>query len=537
VTLRLATDAAAAEHAVQFVTAAPLWSDAVQGGLRDATPDEEARMQRPAILRFASDAFMDDLAALLAADPASLAGREAQPLSFRARPPLTPGDWPPVPAQLKLYQPIHGDFNLVAATLVCRIPGLPEHAVRPEVRERVGFVLRRLDGTGAELAWVDREWQAVADPAALADGEDVKPMFPVAYDDDGRSRRLFVGLVPTGGGDPGKNTGGNALPPPQDAASAQDPRLDTLDLKVIEPLKALQAPPSRPDGLSDGEWQQARDAMRAGRVDASRFLLLDLAEFLQTHLPAVWSRVVSGAYSGGRLELTLRSGQADAGYSWADALRAAAEQAAQITGTGSGAPTLEVDLLHSTPGAKSLRGDVQLALAGTAVPATGETPSTPGPATANVPKLDPTGQALYRIRCVYLRPECGPLHDDVVSEPTVDFRIASFFDPDAPARPIQISLPIDPNDLRGSVKNVSVLLSDAMRQQMSRATDLAALMKGSVGSGQSFDLGLVCSFSIPVITICALIMLMIIVSLLNIVFWWLPFFRICFPVGLKAGKS
>jgi hypothetical protein len=37
--------------------------------------------------------------------------------------------------------------------------------------------------------------------------------------------------------------------------------------------------------------------------------------------------------------------------------------------------------------------------------------------------------------------------------------------------------------------------------------------------------------SIPIITICALILLMIIVQLLNIIFWWLPFFRICLPVG------
>ena len=45
---------------------------------------------------------------------------------------------------------------------------------------------------------------------------------------------------------------------------------------------------------------------------------------------------------------------------------------------------------------------------------------------------------------------------------------------------------------------------------------------------------LICSFSLPVITICALLVLMIFISLLNIVFWWLPFLRICFPIALKA---
>jgi hypothetical protein len=44
--------------------------------------------------------------------------------------------------------------------------------------------------------------------------------------------------------------------------------------------------------------------------------------------------------------------------------------------------------------------------------------------------------------------------------------------------------------------------------------------------------GLDCSgfmLSIPIITICALIVLMIFISLLNIVFWWLPFFKLCLP--------
>ena len=41
---------------------------------------------------------------------------------------------------------------------------------------------------------------------------------------------------------------------------------------------------------------------------------------------------------------------------------------------------------------------------------------------------------------------------------------------------------------------------------------------------------MICQLSIPIITICALILLLIIVALLNIVFWWMPFFRICLPI-------
>jgi hypothetical protein len=47
-----------------------------------------------------------------------------------------------------------------------------------------------------------------------------------------------------------------------------------------------------------------------------------------------------------------------------------------------------------------------------------------------------------------------------------------------------------------------------------------------------FDIGLICSFSIPIITICAIILLMIMVHLLDIIFKWVPFFKICLPLKL-----
>jgi hypothetical protein len=153
-----------------------------------------------------------------------------------------------------------------------------------------------------------------------------------------------------------------------------------------------------------------------------------------------------------------------------------------------------------------------------------------------VPKLDTRGASRYVLRCVYRRPECGPLCTDVVSARSTRFQIAGFFDPDAPARSITISMPVDTSikDLRKLKKNVSFLLSNELRQQMNRVTSLKDALDGKFADGENLDLGLICSFSIPIITICALIVLMIFISLLNIVFWWMPFLRICFPIALKA---
>ena len=47
----------------------------------------------------------------------------------------------------------------------------------------------------------------------------------------------------------------------------------------------------------------------------------------------------------------------------------------------------------------------------------------------------------------------------------------------------------------------------------------------------------ICSLSIPIITICALILLIIIVTLLDLIFRWLPWFILCFPVPNLKGKK
>ena len=47
--------------------------------------------------------------------------------------------------------------------------------------------------------------------------------------------------------------------------------------------------------------------------------------------------------------------------------------------------------------------------------------------------------------------------------------------------------------------------------------------------GPGLGLQWICSFSLPVITLVAMILLMIMIVMLNLVFFWLPFVRICLP--------
>jgi hypothetical protein len=46
-----------------------------------------------------------------------------------------------------------------------------------------------------------------------------------------------------------------------------------------------------------------------------------------------------------------------------------------------------------------------------------------------------------------------------------------------------------------------------------------------------------CSLSIPIVTIAALLLLMIIVSLLDFVFRWLPYLVMCLPLPGFKGKK
>jgi hypothetical protein len=510
------------QHPVRWLTAAPLW-----GGLLtddDPSPAAITRMHRPALLRLQSDDFMDELAATLADDPAGLASLEAKRKSFRAPPPGASSAYEPPIDHIKLYQPAHGHFNLVAATLVCRIAGLPDKAVDAAGQEAVAFLLRRVAKDG-ELAWDGSTWTPAGDETELVAGETEYPMFPLAYEASGRARRLFLGLIPTASSDSFKSGGAVTFSPqPGDREGPPpDRRLEDLERIVVDQLTAIDLRPSSED-----------------LVDVSRFLLLDLGAFLQEHIGPLWTAVqVRQRPAPGALQSAydlLNNTYADStrGHSWITALNGVWAERLRIWGEpGEPDPAFVVNLVHSQMSPAGLESALTAALP----PRTAAQQQEPQPP-FEAPKLDPRPSVRYVVRCVYRRPCCGPLHADVVSDATDPFAIAGFFDFDAPARPIHISLPLDTSiaGLRKSPKNVRILLSNELRGQLGRIKDAKKALDAQIDEGESVDLGMICSFSIPIITICALLVLMIFLILLNIVFWWLPFFRICFPVPLK-GKG
>lgn len=602
------TMAVTTEPVVQWVTAAPLWNEITSASNAAAF----LALRAPTILRFATDSFMDEFLALLNVAPARLGERRVQPETWREPLPLpAPLPLPPLPAvprgaspvrpvsrssattgvaqpltglatgSLKLYHPAHQRFYLVCASLVCRIPGMPDRTLDTANQERATFVLRRLQPhtsqaipdttdptTYDEFAFVASDrgntWQQItgtgvagADPGTvLAAGEDQLPLFPTVFAGaDGHKRRLLSGLVPVGRREVYL---GAPLLSPQDIAAATSPQMGfretMLLLQVLQPWENLIELNKNSTPASGS----AADALQRQLQVASWYILLDLAAYLAKYLPNVW-QVIQGQQPASGLTVPesqlfnalsttfYTEGGTSTAFSSAlvntDALRNQLERVTEpYTDMSTGWPQFHFLLSDhhvaelfqpSAPGAASLQQLIEAAL-----PVQAPEEAFPPPP---VPQTAPNTSAAswFVIRCVFERPHCGPLQPPVVSGPSSVFELAGYFDPDAPARPIRISLPIDTSfaGLRKFSKNVTFLISDKLQQQIQCATDAQKILKGDGVCSNQLTLGSICTFSIPIITICALLLLLVFVILLNIIFFWQPLFKICFPLpGLKAKE-
>lgn len=172
-----------------------------------------------------------------------------------------------------------------------------------------------------------------------------------------------------------------------------------------------------------------------------------------------------------------------------------------------------------------------------------------------IPAGDPR-QVWFVVRCVYERPGCGPMFPALVSAASRPFLMAPFFDPDAPTRAVRIPMPLDisPAGLRKYQKNTGFVLSDMLCGKIKsiRKMTLADLVLSVLpwpfhkdlpepGSGKCEEggnsFGVICSLSIPIVTLCALILMMIIATLFDLFFRWIPYLFICLPIPGLKGKN
>ncbi|HEX8556843.1 MAG TPA: hypothetical protein VF668_02010 [Pyrinomonadaceae bacterium] len=498
-----------------WVEPSPLW---LQGG----AGMNRRGFFRPALHEFTTDKFMEDfLASAAAASPKSFRDSLARPAAGRDA--------------LKFFQPVHGNFYLTSASLCCRVAGFPDREVRPGEGESVFFVLRRRVG-GVEFAWdaseAGRGWMSVAKPETIPDGEERLPLFQTKT---GAGRQIFFGYIPVASQET------YAAPPSAElpAGRQEDPRIQELDGRFIGPLANpfVFGPPLKP-----------APEPTARRV--SVYLLLELWEYLDLYLPEVAAALRDGSTTGltgasRALADYMGSNRAtfkDTTLTLAAALAQVAAKESQLNEPGDADVaalgfTADYNLdehpltgLDDKDTDDDFRGRVEAALA--------EAPETKPDPVAQ-PKISTQAGDRYVLRYVYCRCRCEPPRL-YVSRPTRSFELAPFFDPDAPGRNIRVGLPVDVSlaGLRKFKKNVGFIISKELNRKLEGVAgkEKDILDNNASVSDGGIDVGFICSFSLPIITLCAFILLMIIVILLNIVFWWIPLLKICFPIPLAAKK-
>lgn len=490
---------------------------------------------------------------------------------------------------LKFYQPAHQRYYLITASLVCRSIGLPDRVVDTTKQERATFVIRMLQplqgASGvnpdpadcAELALIGDEWKPVVDADAFADGETQYPLSPFTYTEtDGRKRRVFNGLIPIAK----REALVAAKMPDPDAAPAATP-VDTrqmlLKSQVIGPWASLEEiahlaskqTETFDDAPSASEKQKAIDLANEQIQTVSWYILLDLDQWLEENLNDVWKAVEAESFASlSGMPLTAYKAIAsikDGAMSLVSALNAARTWRDELESTkktfseksASGFPDFRfrfIDAPWPDPNVKDAR---RAGLESALVAALDKQTPQAMPVARAAAQVNATTHRSpwFTVRCVFERPNCTAFKPAIVSDPSASFQMAAFFDPDAPARPIRVPMPADttPAGLRKFDKNTAFVMSDILCGQVGaiRGLTFGDLIRAvlpfplhkdldvprqSCGS-PGMEFGMVCSFSIPIITICALILLMIIVKLLDIVFFWMPFFQLCLPVPKFDGKK
>jgi hypothetical protein len=491
----------------------------------------QADFFQPQLLEFRSDDFMD-LFLDAVAQPANDALQAAVAVAAAPQQPL------------KLYQPVHGCFYLVCASLGCRQPGFPDRAVNLDEGETAFFVLRKFIA-GAEYAWTSVTgrpgWQPV--PGGVRQVLPGEERLPLLKTRTGDQRDLWFGYLPVAG----RET--YAVSPSELADSGTPPldvRLEELGARFITPLTVRNAPPA----IAGGPLETALSATQSVDPQQARnlsvYLLLGLWEFFDIWLPEVAVALrdapapvtFTGDQAAAQTALLamLQTEPLNGTLTLAAALGEVARQRTALDQLGDGdLAALGFDNTYNLATVAAagdpngltlrLRAAVAAALPGQTAPP------------LELPKFVAARQPAqtgYAVRCVYERPQCEPVVQ-TLSQPSAPFRLAAYFDADAPARPVRIPLPSDVSlaSLRKFNKGVTFLISNSLQKKINRLTGKEKTLlddNPDLNPEQDDGLAFICSFSIQIIFIIAFLLLLVFVIIFNLVFWWLPFFRICLPV-------
>jgi hypothetical protein len=152
----------------------------------------------------------------------------------------------------------------------------------------------------------------------------------------------------------------------------------------------------------------------------------------------------------------------------------------------------------------------------------------------SVTRFGPIGDR-YHVRC-FLRiddhPGCPPRL--LWSPLSRSYTIRPWYESGG-APPHQIELP-PLSDLSAIKPDVAIKVPPDIQQFMDKL-NLENLIDGKAEKNLNISFGMICGFSIPIITICAFIVLQIFLQLFNILFFWMAFIKICIPFPIITQEE
>ena len=482
---------------------------------------------------------------------------------------------------LKLFQPAQRQFHVAVIEAWCDVPGTPR--IDPARVESAGMVLRRigrdtsgpwLEGwmraKGRLLGWgrvarlggdnahpafaqrlarhpvspaLDRRLKSLAlerDDAVL--DEHVIPMFVAPPDVCAQAgKTLFYGLVPTSSSE----LADVAVDAAQALGDDFGPGSPRFTDHLVSPLSgaamgfvlggAIMHPgwfeaielggADKPAGLPDAHWQVLQTT--SGAAGMKRFILLlrQLAGEFDAFGESPAGRAVFAELETIWLPLAPRPGQGPQSVAAGSFLRLASRV---LLERDPEAVPAEMPMSWPALGAAArtrLAGALGAAMASRFTQMKGR----PGRFD------DPSAQYVLRA-FVRLQPEgvCPARTEwSAYSEP---FVIAPWYEGGG-APPVQVPLPdASDRDLLKSLRpNVAFVVPPSLQNLITGNSPKDMLDgKGRPPGGGGLDLGWICGFSIPIITICAFIVLNIFLSLFDLIFRWLFFIKICVPFPKRS---
>ncbi len=497
-------------------------------------------------------------------------------------------------SRLKLRRPVHRTFHIVAWEASCILPTAPRGvpAIAPEKIASAGFVLRDVSAANGASPAAPKGfqllkgkpigWTPIHDPKADADavrhvkslalvprkaapspgytGEETFPLHPLSVMTGATPHTLLYGYLPIGGGDyvpqtepaPDTSEAAEDLPWPVGMAgySKGPPKTYTADHQIVggvirPPLAALLR-------VLLGRYQlvdpTAWDPNNANSTDnlALIAILYTINFFPEPPSPlggdALREWAAANALPGVTLGSMLKQWTA-AGTPSGDSLGAlvSSNSPAQTllsklndaypNGTvelsaSNGLPDFPYGLLVLESTAAKLRDALRQRLAQAISASSSALP---------VAKLTSGPSGSYVV-VPFVRTIC-PNGCEKISwgSPSEPFAIAALFDTDA-ARPTLIEMP-DLDDARkgfarGATFKLPPKLAD-LANGLSTSSAVNALWNSGKQPSGGLGIGYICSFSLPAISICAMLMLSIVLCLLNIFLGWMAWVKICLPIPVK----